>query len=121
MLKQSLTANALFSGGSGVGILLVQNWLGGHIPGPDWMWWVLGIGLLAFAAQLALMSVKPGLAQKLAMQVVVSDVAWVVLTLGALLLFFEEVSRTGAQLIVTINVVVATLAVLQYRGLRQLD
>lgn len=117
MLKQTLTANAVFSTASGLMLIVARDALAAEITAPPWFFVAIGVGLLAFAAQLALMVAKPERARRLAMQVVLSDVGWVVATSAALVAFYTRVSALGVALIVVINVVVATLALLQYRGL----
>ena len=117
MLQRALSANAVFSTASGFGLIFLRDALAAEIPAPPWLFAAVGVGLLAFAAQLALMASRTGLARRLAMSVVVSDVAWVVVTSAALVAFFARISTLGAVLIVTVNVVVGVLALLQYRGL----
>lgn len=117
VLKQMLTANAVFSTASGLMLIVARDALAAEITAPPWFFVAIGVSLLAFAAQLALMVAKPELARRLAMQVVLSDVGWVVATSAALVAFYTRVSALGVALIVVINVVVATLALLQYRGL----
>ncbi len=118
MLKQSLAANLVFSAASGVLMLLAPDWLSAGIPAPAWLWLALGIGLLAFAVQLAAMLLKPALLQALLLQVVWADIAWVVLATVALLVFLADITRLGVALILGVNLVVALLAALQYFGYR---
>lgn len=118
MLKQILTANALFSAGAALIMLIAPARLATHIPLPPAAWAGLGIGLLVFAAQLVWMAARPALAQKLTPQVIASDWAWVVLTAIALLAGWQSVTATGVALIVAVNVIVATFAVLQRRAFR---
>ncbi len=117
VLKQMLTANAVFSTASGLMLIVARDALAAEITAPPWLFVAIGVGLLAFAAQLAVMVAKPELARRLAMQVVLSDAGWVVATSAALVAFYTRVSALGVALIIVINVVVATLALLQYRGL----
>lgn len=117
MLKHALSANAAFSASSGLALIFLRDALAAEIPAAPWFFVAVGVGLLAFAAQLALMASKPELALRLAMQVIVSDAAWVLATSAALVAFYARVTTFGVVLIVIVNVVVATLALLQYRGL----
>ena len=119
MLKQALAVNAAFSGLSGLLIIWFNEWMARHFPGPDWLWTVVGVGLLLFAAQLIAMVVNPAFAKKLTPQVVVSDIGWVALTLLGLAVFFADITTTGVALILAINAVVGTLAVLQHIGYRR--
>ena len=119
MLKNALTTNAIFSLTSGIGILAFNSWLGQHIPLPGWAWMVVGIGLIFFALQLVMMALKPMLARKLTGQVIVSDIAWVALTLVGMTVFSAQLTALGTTLILIVNLVVGTLAVLQHRGYAQ--
>jgi hypothetical protein len=116
MLKKALMVNAIFSLSSGICMLLGTAWLSQHIPLPAWAWMVGGIGLILFALQLVMMVIKPILAQQLTQLVVVSDIAWVVLTSLSALLFAAQITAMGFTLILAVNLVVGTLAVAQHRG-----
>jgi hypothetical protein len=76
----------------------------------------LGVGLILFALQLVMMVLKPKLAVLLTQQVVVSDIAWVVLTSLGALLFSDQLTAMGFMLILVVNLIVGTLAVVQHRG-----
>ncbi|MDA0705883.1 MAG: hypothetical protein O2805_04500 [Proteobacteria bacterium] len=121
MLKQALAANTAFSAISGAFALLASDWLSAEIPAPGWFWIALGIGLLAFAVQLAAMLMKPALMQALTMPVVAADIAWVVLATSTMLVFLDGISRLGITLILAVNLVVALLATLQFLGYRAMS
>ena len=118
MLKQSLAANALFSAGSAGIMLSAPAWLTNAIPAPLWLWLVLGSGLLLFSLQLAGMVVSEALRRKLSMQVVAADIGWIVATSVAIAVFWQVLTPAGVVLILAINGIVATLAWLQFLGLR---
>lgn len=116
MLKQALAANAVFSATSGLVLITARGALAAEIPAPPWLFAAVGVGLLVFAVQLAAMVAKPELARRLAMQVVASDVGWVVATLAALVVFHARISTLGVVLILAVNVVVAGFALVQFRA-----
>lgn len=120
MLRHALAANAAFSTLSGIMLITAGGWLDRHIPAPAWLWPLLGIGLLAFATVLIVMSRNASLAGRLTPQVVAADVGWIVLTTIALVWRWPALSTVGAFLIVDVNLVVAVLAWLQWRGWRRL-
>lgn len=119
MLKQSLVSNALFSGLSGLLILTFKEWVSAQFPGPTWLWLIVGMGLLIFAAQLIAMVLIPKLAKMLTPQVVIADIGWVVLTFVGLAIFFTSITETGVLLVIGINAVVGTLALMQHLGYRR--
>ena len=116
MLLKALMTNAVFSLTSGIGMLAGTSWLAQQIPLPAWLWIVLGIGLILFSLQLVMMVLMPILAHKLALVVVVSDIAWVGLTSLGALLFATEITAMGVTLILMANLIVGALAMAQYRG-----
>jgi hypothetical protein len=118
MLNYALSANALFSLCSGISMLVWRDELTLHFPGPGWVWILLGVGLISFCAQLLLMVKYPTLARKLTPEVIVADIGWVLISLAIWLFLQESISSVGTTLIMLINVIVATLAWLQFQGYR---
>ena len=114
MLKIALMSNVIFSFTSAMLMLLLGSLLGSYIPLPSWLWTVLGLGLLVFALDLSVLAVMPKWAMTFTPWVVAADIAWVLLTLVALLIFWAELSSTGVAMITAVNVVVAVLAWAQY-------
>ena len=120
MLKQVLVANATFSAGAALAMLIAPHWLEPHVPLPRPAWLGLGIGLLLFALQLALMAARPALARKLTPQAIAADWAWVGLTTIAMFAGWRDLSATGVALVLAVNAIVAAFAILQQRGYRAL-
>jgi len=119
MLKKAIMKNAIFSGVSGLVILLKSDWLLIQLPSPDWLMMVIGVGLLMFSLQLLLMTRINALAEKLILQVVFSDVAWVLITFVALIIYHEHFSNIGVGLVIFINMIVTTLIWLQFSAYKR--
>ena len=118
MLKKALLSNAVFSGVSGLCILLLTAKLDSHIPLPSLLWLVIGIGLLVFSADLILLAVFPAWAKKLTKFVVLSDISWVVVATLATLTYWGSLTAEGVALIVVINAMVTVLAWAQAKSYR---
>ena len=120
MLVKSLIANAIFSTSSAAVIFTYAAWLNEHIQMPYWIYLGIGIGLLLFAVQLILMAKLQSLREKLIDSVIVSDAAWVLITGGLAFGFSENISESGAVIIVSVNIIISLLAWFQYLGRRDL-
>lgn len=110
MLKNALLSNAIFSALSGVIILSFGSLLGQHIPLPHVVWLVVGTGLLVFALDLVVLVAKPVWAVRYTKLVVWSDIAWVVVTVSCLVLFWGALTETGVLMILGVNLMVGFLA-----------
>lgn len=117
LLRSSLLANAVFSSFSGIAMLISKNALPQHISLPPIIWVGIGIGLLSFAVILLGTAKKQKIPITLTSTIIFADFAWVIGVSAAALMYQDNLSLTGVTLIVAINVVVATLAVLQSIGL----
>jgi len=120
MLSKSLIINALFSLVSGLIILSQKASLAVHLPMPDWIWLVIGIGLIGFALELITLAINKGWARRFIGLVIISDISWVVVTSFCLLLFISEISNQGIVIVSLVNVVVAGLVWFQYKGYQSL-
>ena len=120
MLKLVLSANALFSCSTGIAMIACRSALSSHFPAPDWLWAELGVGLLMFATGLLMMVVRPALTGRFTVYVVLSDIAWVLFSVLALVVFKASISNFGEALIIAVNTIVGSLAWLQYLGLQRL-
>ncbi|HEV7344744.1 MAG TPA: SRPBCC family protein [Devosia sp.] len=74
----------------------------------------LGIGLIMFAATLTLVAYRP--TPFLVLMVVAADIGWLVSTSAAALLLGSSLT-TAVGTLITVNVVVAAMALLQYRSI----
>lgn len=116
LLTTTLGANALFSGLSGVlltiGAVPMADWLGI----PIWISVAVGVGLMAFSAQVAMTARDP---QPAAVRmVIISDVAWVVSAVVLIALFPGSMSDQGLVALGLVTGAVAVFAILQTIGLR---
>jgi len=121
MLQKALTMNAIFSLTSGLIILLTRKWLATQIPMFDWLWIFVGVNLLGFAAVLFLLRNNLSWAKKWTGFVVIADIAWVLITLGAYFIYRDNVTALGMGLVFGVNIVVGSLAYLQYKGWNQVS
>lgn len=121
MLKTAIAANATFSGVSGLTLWVMRDWISRHISAPDWLFVAISLGLMVFALQLVLMIKFNTLANKLIMSVVYSDISWVLLTTMALVALFDSFSLVGIWMVIGINLIVSSLAWLQFQGYRKSD
>ncbi len=119
MSKDAIAANALFSALGGLVLWVMRDWVSEQILAPDWLFITISIGLIAFAVQLALMVKFDDLANKLIMSVVYSDIAWVLLTSLALVVLFDSFSLVGIWIVIGINMIVSSLAWLQFQNHRK--
>ena len=120
MLKKALFVNVIFSFFSALVILLANKWLDKHIPLSDWMWLVMGVGLLCFSGLLVLMLNNRRLQVSSTLFVVVSDFSWVAVTTIATVIYIATLSGTGIVLIFVVNLIVGALACFQYFGFRRI-
>jgi len=111
--------NAIFSGVSGLVILLNSDWFLIQLPAPDWLMTAIAVGLLIFSLQLLLMTRVNALAERLILQVIFSDLAWVLITFIALVAFHEHFSSIGVGLVLFINMIVTSLIWLQFSAYKR--
>lgn len=116
LLTTALTANAVFSGLSGLVLTIgagpMSHWLGI----PTWISIAAGLGLVLFSVQVAMTARDP---QPQAVRVVIAgDVVWVVLAIMLMAVFPEAMSSEGVVALVVVTGAVATFALLQWLGLR---
>lgn len=117
-LRIPLLLNATFSGVNGLLLFLVSSmvatWLG---PQATWIYMVLGVGLLLFALLLSILAVRP---TPLGLLVVTSaDVAWIVSTTAAVLVWRHDFTSMGWGVVFGTNVVVLALAWFQQYSIRK--
>ena len=120
-LKQTIQANAAFSGLSGLALIFFRDQLARfmNINLPDVLLFI-GIGLLLFASFLLWTARQQPIPLRLVTFIIWQDWLWVA---GSGLLFAIRafgISTVGHLLIGVVAVVVAIFAVLQHKYLRQL-
>ena len=118
-LARALRANATFSATTGVTMLLLAR------PGAEWLgfeWpWVLvlvGVGLLLFAADLALLSRKNPIPRQRTILVIAGDVGWVLGSALLLLGWPQLFNSLGRWVVLGVALVVTLFAVLQTQALK---
>lgn len=110
-----ILGNAIFSSTCGVLLLFKPQWFSLHISLPNELLAFIGLGLLAFAVQLLMMFKRPTLATQCLKAVVLMDICWIILTAIAGVLFSSHITVVGGVFITGVNIVVALLALAQYR------
>lgn len=115
-LKLAITANALFSSITGLVAVLMAGRLSQVLGPPSCSLRVLGGGLLVFAALVAKEARAPRPAGT--RQIIVADAGWV---LGATAIVAWRpgwLTAVGQTVLIGVTMVVAGVAVAQWRGLR---
>ncbi len=113
-LKITLIANALFSGVSGLFMILLPDWFAGQVGlTQSLLILCIGIGLVVFAGYVLFTSVK-GAMQNVT-GIISGDIAWVVGSLVALILFWTKIPASGRWLVDIIAIIVGLFAYFQYR------
>jgi hypothetical protein len=119
LLRRALMGNALFSTLSGLTMLFAQGWVL-RILGlsPDVSLVILGLGLIVFAATLAINARKQQVKAFDAWIAVLMDLGWV---LGSYVLIFAVPFSTGGKWVVgAVAELVLLFAVLQFLGIRRI-
>lgn len=120
MLQRTLQANACFSLFCGLVLALFSSNLAellGTIPG--WLLVALGIGLIAFAADVYWISRRLDKARSRALAIFWADVGWLVLTPIVLVSLSNYFSTLGIWLMIEIAVIVAIFALLEWVGIKR--
>lgn len=117
-LKTTLLANAIFSTGCAVILLAFYQQIavimGNH---PSWLYLALGIGLLIFAADVALVGTRKTINRKFSQWILWADIGWVVASIVLLVIGQSFLTTTANLLIAGISLMVGLFAVLEYRAL----
>jgi hypothetical protein len=117
LLSKAMIDNALFSGVTGLVLVIGARWLDGWLGLDAWL--LVGVGLLVYAADLAWLSrserwLIPG--GRLA---VIADIGWVIAA-AALIVFTAVLTNQGELALGLVSAVVAGFATTQWIGLRRL-
>ena len=114
-LYRILVVNAVFSGVSGLLMLLFARDLGALFGGPpSWLLPTVGVGLLGFAGQIAWSLRAPGPRSGAVLYFSLSDLAWV-LGSGAVCASGVVTRPTAVVLVAAVGAVVLSFCVLQLR------
>lgn len=120
-LRLALRANAVFSGGCGLALVVAPGAWAAFI-GLPWPWAlaVLGIGLAGFAALAAWTAADVLARRPLAAAIVAADVLWVAASPVAMLAGAGTLTAAGQAAVAAVALAVAALAAAQWTGLRAL-
>lgn len=118
LLTGSLWANAAFSATSGATLVLGRSGLGQWLGLPEAVVVVVGLGLVLFAATVALVARRRS--RREVQAVIAADAAWVIGAAVVLAAFPDVLSAVGAWALAGVSIVVLDLAIAQSLGLRRL-
>lgn len=119
LLKKVFRVDAVFCALMALDLVLFHDWIAGLMGQiPAQLWLFLGGGLALWAADLALLSWRDSWLCRFTRVVIVLDWAWVVITMGLLVLFFERFSVLGVASLLFCNLVVIGMALTKHKGLR---
>jgi len=125
LARRALTANAVFSGVSGLALAtLAPFWAEVLLQSPP-VWLspalrVLGGGLVSFAAVLVRLAAAPERTARWTQLVIWADLAWVAMTVVLLVILWAQFTGAGITLLIAVAAVVAVFGMLQQRSLRRL-
>ncbi len=119
-LKLFLRINALFSGGSGLLLILFHGPLARLFEVPmQSPFWIIGIGLLLFAALVGLASTQERTRIPLIKSIILMDLLWVLGSSGILIASPFGISGSGHLLIGVVALIVLSLALGQASGTKR--
>ena len=118
-LTRALLGNAVFSGVTGVSLLIGAVPLSRWLEIPTWLTAAIGVGLLIFSLAVSVVARRPS---RLTVRLVIAaDLVWVAGVAIVILGFPQSMSTAGLWVLGLVTVVVAGFAVLQAAGLRRME
>jgi hypothetical protein len=120
LLRRTLGVNAAITAANAFAFLAAGHRLGPVFGLAPVVLWVLGAGLLAFAAHAGLVARKAAISRGEAIYFVAADVAYVALSVVVLVGFPNLMTGLGRLFFAAAADVVAILAVAEYAGLRRM-
>jgi hypothetical protein len=119
LLKKALIGNAMFSGFSGVAIVVANRWLVKFLGLPDKVSLaVLGVSLIVYAAVLWFNARRPKIRITDAWVAVVMDAVWVLSSYTLILMI--PFSLAGKWVVALVAELVLSFAVWQWLGIRRI-
>ncbi len=118
-LRTALLANALYSGLSGVTLVAASPFIGPWVGLDGWALLAVGVGLVGYAAVLAIARGQTRLLRIVGRLAVGADLAWVA-GAAALILVGDVLTSQGDLALALLTGGVGVLAAVQILGLRQL-
>lgn len=125
LARRALTANAVYSGVSGLALAtLAPFWAEVLLQSPP-VWLspalqVLGGGLVGFAAVLVWIAAAAERTARWTQLVIWADLAWIAMTVVLLVILWAQFTGAGVTLLIAAAGVVGVFGMLQQRGLRRL-
>lgn len=120
LLSRAMVENALFSGATGLVLVIGARWLSGWLVLNAWLLAALGVGLLLYAADLVWLSRSERFLLAGGRLAVVADIGWVIAA-AALITFTAVLTTPGELALALVSLVVAGFAAAQWIGLRRLS
>ncbi len=121
-LRRGLRANSVFSAMSGGALVAASPAFASLFSLSDpRIFLVIGVSLMVFAVGVFLTARREPIRLAEARVIVAGDVGWVLGSVGLLLFAPEVIGPAGRALVGVIAAIVAAFAVIQYRGVRQLN
>jgi len=121
LLRTTLTVNAVSSGACGLAFLVAGHRLGPLFGLAPLVMWVLGAGLVGFAAHLASVVRQPFITRGQALYFAVLDSVYVAASVAVLLGWPQLMSGLGRLFFAALADVVALFAVAEFVGYRRLS
>lgn len=121
LLKSALLINAGFSILCGLVCLLIADSLAQIMGIAPWMLYVLGIGLLLFAADAAYTATRSPINLLFAKLITGADVLWVLGSVVILIFFPGSLTFNGQLILELVAIAVAVIATVQAVGIKQLS
>ncbi len=119
LLRTALLVNALYSGLIGAALVAASPFIGPWAGLDGWVLLAVGVGLVGYAAVLAIARQQAQLLPIVGRLAVGADLVWVA-GAAALILIGDVLTGQGSLALALLTVGVGTLAVVQALGLRQL-
>jgi hypothetical protein len=121
-LKNVLIVNGVSSGATGIGLVafarLAANLFGVPHSG---VFSGTGIFLLVFAAVVLFEAFRDSIRIKQVQIIIALDILWVIVSVFVVLLMLSKISAIGNILIIAVALWVAAMALLQVKGLKQIN
>lgn len=122
LLRRTLTANAVFSAICGIGLIVFAAPLAvlmGTVP--TWLLVTVGVALFPFAIGLFVNVRRNAMSMAEARLTVIMDFGWVAGSIGVIAMFADQLTLAGMDIILAVAAVVAVFGVLQTIGIRRLE
>ena len=121
-LKNVLIVNGVSSGATGIGLVAFAQLAANLFDVPQSSVFIgTGIFLLVFAAIVLFEAFRDSIRMRQVQIIIALDVLWVIASVLVVLLMLSKISVIGNLLIMAVALWVATMALLQAKGLKQIN